>query len=131
MQVRNKLTGFPFCQSERGSADVQVQGYYPELRSRDLYLTYLFRTCLTAHLTMRNTGKMKSVCYSLAGLFALLRLASSTPQTASNVKRQPSELLESYSFIIAGGGTSGLTIADRLTEAFPDGVSSFTFDPLL
>jgi hypothetical protein len=76
-------------------------------------------------------GKMKSVCYSLVGFLALLRLASATPQTASNVKRQASELLETYDFLIAGGGLSGLTIADRLTEAFPDSVSSFTFEPLL
>jgi hypothetical protein len=41
MQVRNKLTGFPFCQSERGSADVQVQGHYPELPSRDFDLIAL------------------------------------------------------------------------------------------
>lgn len=36
------------------------------------------------------------------------------------VKRQVSELRESYDFVIAGAGTSGLTVADRLTEAFPD-----------
>ncbi|KAK3321765.1 hypothetical protein B0H66DRAFT_618870, partial [Apodospora peruviana] len=36
------------------------------------------------------------------------------------VKREASELLHTYDFIIAGGGTCGLTVADRLTEAFPD-----------
>ncbi|KAK4248211.1 hypothetical protein C7999DRAFT_13862 [Corynascus novoguineensis] len=57
---------------------------------------------------------MRSVGY-LACLLTVVELAH-----AGKARRQASELLDSYDFVIAGGGTSGLTIADRLTEAFPD-----------
>jgi hypothetical protein len=55
---------------------------------------------------------MKGFIFSL-----LVATASSLPNT---VKRQVGQLRNSYDFIIAGGGTCGLTVADRLTEAFPD-----------
>ncbi|KAK3395255.1 hypothetical protein B0H63DRAFT_369427, partial [Podospora didyma] len=52
-----------------------------------------------------------AVSLSVAGTSAL-------PYHAS-LKRQASELRPNYDFIIAGGGTSGLTVADRLSKAFP------------
>lgn len=55
---------------------------------------------------------------------ALVSLASAAP---SRVKTQHTELRDEYDFVIAGGGTAGLTVADRLTEAFPDSKSSFHF----
>jgi hypothetical protein len=65
---------------------------------------------------------------SLASLFAIAQVTSAIPQAVPrNVKRQASQLLDSYDFVIAGGGTSGLTLADRLTEAFPDSLLSFTW----
>ena len=39
--------------------------------------------------------------------------------SAFQIKRSISEVSTHYDYIIAGGGTSGLTVADRLTAAFP------------
>jgi hypothetical protein len=44
-------------------------------------------------------------------------------QAIGTIKRQVSQLRDQYDFIIAGGGTSGLTVADRLTDAFPNSKS--------
>lgn len=64
---------------------------------------------------------------SVTCLFAVAQLTIAIPQAIpSNVKRQASHLLDSYDFVIAGGGTSGLTLADRLTAAFPDSLLSST-----
>jgi choline dehydrogenase len=64
---------------------------------------------------------------SLTGLFAIAQVTSAIPQAIpGNVKRQALHLLDSYDFVIAGGGTSGLTLADRLTQAFPDSLLHFT-----
>ncbi len=49
---------------------------------------------------------------------ALYALTEAIPLTS--VERQVTKLRDSYDFIIAGGGTTGLTVADRLTEAFPN-----------
>lgn len=44
-------------------------------------------------------------------------LAQGIPHAAT--KRRATQLRDQYDFVILGGGTSGLTVADRLTEAFP------------
>lgn len=51
-------------------------------------------------------------------ILSLATLATALPH--SSVKRQISQLRDSYDFVIVGGGTCGLTVADRLTEAFPN-----------
>ncbi len=74
-------------------------------------------------------------------LFALYRsrrlcVLSGWAKPFGSLKRRVSQLKDSYDFIVAGGGTSGLTVADRLAKLFPHSrhprTSSFsTFPPPL
>ena len=43
-------------------------------------------------------------------------LCSCLPATAAGHKERQTKLAESYDYVIIGGGTSGLVIANRLTE---------------
>jgi DeoR/GlpR family transcriptional regulator of sugar metabolism len=49
---------------------------------------------------------------SLLGSFALCW----DPTEETRIAGRNADILDSYDFIIIGGGTSGLTVADRLTE---------------
>lgn len=58
-----------------------------------------------------------------ATLVSCAALASGVSIPRSHAKREVSQLREDYDFVVVGGGTSGLTVADRLTEAFPASTS--------
>jgi hypothetical protein len=68
--------------------------------------------------------KMRKLSLTFLGI----AIAAAAPLDSFQVKREVSELRDAYDFVIAGGGTAGLTVADRLTEAFPNRKSlSFGF----
>ena len=52
----------------------------------------------------------------LLTLLLSLYLALARCEDASQSRPRDTDLLDSYDFVIVGGGTSGLTVADRLTE---------------
>jgi ribulose 1,5-bisphosphate synthetase/thiazole synthase len=54
-----------------------------------------------------------------AAFVSLAALTSAASIPTSHVKRQVTQLRDKYDIVIVGAGTSGLTVADRLTEAFP------------
>ena len=61
-----------------------------------------------------NAPKMQLLLI-ISSLFAFLGCAEVLEGRGDVVKRNV-DLLESYDFVVVGGGTSGLTVADRLTE---------------
>ena len=69
--------------------------------------------------THPHSAMKPSTCLPIALLLA--GVADAVRHTNSaKTKRQISHLRTGgYDFIVAGGGTSGLTVADRLSEAFP------------
>jgi hypothetical protein len=70
---------------------------------------------------LKNREKESTMLFSKSFsvlLTAHAVVAHATPH--ASVKRDTSELLQAYDFIVAGGGTAGLTVADRLSEALPE-----------
>ncbi|KAK4441945.1 GMC oxidoreductase [Podospora aff. communis PSN243] len=65
---------------------------------------------------MKNTARG----LGLAALGVLLSCSVARASLSAALKHHASELLPSYDFVIAGGGTCGLTVANRLSAAFPN-----------
>lgn len=61
-----------------------------------------------------------------SGVVFISLVAATSAASSSYTKRQVSQLQDRYDFVVVGAGTSGLTVADRLSEAFP---SSRSPDP--
>ena len=69
--------------------------------------------------TRRTRGTVEANMAFLNRIFIVSLFAFASALHDATVKRQVHQLRDEYDFIIAGGGTSGLTVADRLSEAFP------------
>jgi len=74
------------------------------------------RKCFVFECNPRPSSKMGFLRTTFASL-AILASATATPN--ANLKRQVSQLRPSYDFVVVGGGTTGLTVADRVTAALP------------
>lgn len=59
-------------------------------------------------------------------LVAALVVSLPCTTSAAVIKRHAADLDRIYDFVIAGGGTAGLTIADRVSAAFPNRESSLS-----
>jgi hypothetical protein len=65
---------------------------------------------------------IQSLLCGTLSIFTLLKFAAALPRPGpynaanAHIKRDAAAIATSYDYIIVGGGTSGLTVADRLTE---------------
>ncbi|KAF8864555.1 hypothetical protein BDZ45DRAFT_737117 [Acephala macrosclerotiorum] len=70
------------------------------------------------------------VCLLTFFSFFLSFATSHLVQSIANVKTRADQLESSYDYITVGGGTSGLTVADRLTEDGTKTVLVLEYGPL-
>lgn len=80
-----------------------------------------FHEPLTVNMTILSSGFLLSLASSLLYIVDVCTASPATFREIATIKRSASDIAESYDYVIVGGGTSGLTVADRLTE---DGTST-------
>lgn len=62
---------------------------------------------------------LSKVAVALVGLLSLVDAFGPAPRSIvrSTILERSEQLNDEYDYVIVGGGTSGLTVADRLTES--------------
>ena len=72
-------------------------------------------------------------CDFVALLLAWLPLAGAVQLSALGARhiKNPGDLRRSYDYVVVGGGTAGLTVADRLTESTKRWFSCFRHRPVV
>lgn len=96
---------------------------YPGLKHRDFTRLGELQSWICVSVRVAPSSIMKGF-FSPVVLLGAIGLASAAPR--AHLKRQTTQLRESYDFVVIGGGTAGLTVADRISEPLSDSKPSLS-----